>query len=109
MLFLSLSNPSIVLVAVILIHPLRRLRRIKQIGPFHYSHQGSLAYIGAEKAVADVTFSWWKGSNLASGGTMTYLFWKSAYLSMCFSTRNRMLVVLDWMKAKFFGRDVSRE
>lgn len=87
----------------------KQLRRIKQVGPFHYSHQGSLAYIGAEKAVADVTFSWWKGSNLASGGTMTYLFWKSAYLSMCFSSRNRMLVVLDWMKAKFFGRDVSRE
>lgn len=61
----------------------RQLRRIKQIGPFQYSHQGSLAYIGAEKAVADV--SWFSG-NLASGGTMTYLFWKSAYLSMCFSS-----------------------
>ncbi|KAH0847537.1 hypothetical protein Z517_01930 [Fonsecaea pedrosoi CBS 271.37] len=84
----------------------RQLRRIKQIGPFSYSHQGSLAYIGAEKAVADV--SWFSG-NIASGGTMTYLFWKSAYLSMCFSTRNRILVFFDWAKAKFFGRDVSRE
>ncbi|KIW21583.1 hypothetical protein PV08_02163 [Exophiala spinifera] len=84
----------------------RQLRRIKQIGPFQYSHQGSLAYIGAEKAVADV--SWFSG-NIASGGTMTYLFWKSAYLSMCFSTRNRILVAFDWVKAKFFGRDVSRE
>jgi NADH:ubiquinone reductase (non-electrogenic) len=61
-----------------------QLRRIKQIGPFRYSHQGSLAYIGAEKAVADV--SWFSG-NVASGGTMTYLFWKSAYLSMCFSSK----------------------
>lgn len=60
----------------------KQLRRIKQVGPFQYSHQGSLAYIGAEKAVADV--SWFSG-NIASGGTMTYLFWKSAYLSMCFS------------------------
>jgi len=84
----------------------RQLRRVKQIGAFSYSHQGSLAYIGAEKAVADV--SWFKG-NIASGGTMTYLFWKSAYLSMCFSTRNRILVCFDWTKAKFFGRDVSRE
>ncbi|KIW37277.1 uncharacterized protein PV06_10619 [Exophiala oligosperma] len=84
----------------------RQLRRVKQIGPFQYSHQGSLAYIGAEKAVADV--SWFSG-NIASGGTMTYLFWKSAYLSMCFSTRNRVLVAFDWVKAKFFGRDVSRE
>lgn len=62
----------------------RQLRRVKQIGAFSYSHQGSLAYIGAEKAVADV--SWFSG-NIASGGTMTYLFWKSAYLSMCFSSK----------------------
>jgi NADH:ubiquinone reductase (non-electrogenic) len=60
----------------------KQLRRTKTVGPFQYSHQGSLAYIGAEKAVADV--SWFSG-NIASGGTMTYLFWKSAYLSMCFS------------------------
>ncbi len=61
----------------------KQLRRIKDIKPFHYSHQGSLAYIGSEKAVADV--SWFNG-NLATGGSMTYLFWRSAYLSMCFSS-----------------------
>jgi NADH:quinone reductase (non-electrogenic) len=61
----------------------RQLRRIKDIKPFHYTHQGSLAYIGSEKAVADV--SWWNG-NIASGGSMTFLFWRSAYLSMCFSS-----------------------
>jgi NADH:ubiquinone reductase (non-electrogenic) len=63
----------------------KQLRRVKQIGPFQYSHQGSLAYIGAEKAVADVS---WLSGNFASGGTLTYLFWKSAYLSMCFSSRS---------------------
>lgn len=45
---------------------------------------------------------------VASGGSLTYLFWKSAYLSMCFSTRNRILVLMDWTKVKVFGRDVSR-
>ncbi|KAK2604872.1 hypothetical protein N8I77_007765 [Diaporthe amygdali] len=84
----------------------RQLRRIKDIKPFHYSHQGSLAYIGSEKAVADVA---WFNGNVASGGTWTYLFWRSAYLSMCFSTRNRLLVLNDWAKSKVFGRDVSRE
>ncbi|KAL9079209.1 MAG: hypothetical protein Q9157_001878 [Trypethelium eluteriae] len=84
----------------------KRLRRVKQMGPFEYSHQGSLAYIGSEKAVADISV--WTG-NLASGGTLTYLFWRSAYLSMCFSTRNRILVLLDWIKSSMFGRDVSRE
>ena len=102
----------------------KRLRRVKQIGPFQYSHQGSLAYIGSERAVADIS---WLAGNFASGGTLTYLFWRSAYLSelnniflrwflalmrspgMCFSTRNRLLVILDWVKSKMFGRDVSRE
>lgn len=84
----------------------KRLRRVKQIGPFEYSHQGSLAYIGSERAVADIS---WVSGNFASGGTLTYLFWRSAYLSMCFSTRNRVLVIVDWLKAKMFGRDVSRE
>jgi NADH:ubiquinone reductase (non-electrogenic) len=62
----------------------RQLRRIKDIKPFHYSHQGSLAYIGMDKAVADV--SWFNG-NFASGGSLTFLFWRSAYLSMCFSSK----------------------
>ncbi|KAH0261834.1 external NADH-ubiquinone oxidoreductase-like protein, partial [Aureobasidium melanogenum] len=84
----------------------KRLRRTKQMGPFEYSHQGSLAYIGSEKAVADIS---WLTGNIATGGTVTYFFWRSAYLSMCFSTRNRVLVLMDWIKAKTFGRDVSRE
>jgi NADH:ubiquinone reductase (non-electrogenic) len=62
----------------------RQLRRIKDVKPFHYSHQGSLAYIGSEKAVADVA---WLNGNVASGGKLTYFFWRSAYLSMCFSSK----------------------
>ncbi len=62
----------------------KSLRRIKDIKPFHYSHQGSLAYIGSDRAVADVT---WFNGNFASGGGLTYLFWRSAYLSMCFSSK----------------------
>jgi NADH:ubiquinone reductase (non-electrogenic) len=84
----------------------RQLRRIKDVKPFHYSHQGSLAYIGSDKAVADVT---WFNGNVAAAGSLTYLFWRSAYISMCFSTRNRLLVINDWAKSKVFGRDLSRE
>lgn len=84
----------------------KQLKRLKQMGPFEYSHQGSLAYIGSDRAVADIS---WLNGNFATGGGLTYLFWRSAYLSMCFSTRNRILVVVDWLKAKIFGRDVSRE
>lgn len=63
----------------------KQLRRVKDVKPFKYSHQGSLAYIGSEKAVADVP---WFNGNLASGGSLTYLFWRSAYLSMCFSSKS---------------------
>ncbi|KAK3905572.1 hypothetical protein C8A05DRAFT_41481 [Staphylotrichum tortipilum] len=84
----------------------RQLRRIKDVKPFNYSHQGSLAYIGSDKAVADVT---WFNGNVAAAGSLTYLFWRSAYISMCFSTRNRLLVINDWLKSKVFGRDLSRE
>ncbi|KAH0548659.1 External alternative NADH-ubiquinone oxidoreductase mitochondrial [Trichoglossum hirsutum] len=84
----------------------KQLNRLKQMGPFEYTHQGSLAYIGSDRAVADIS---WLNGNFATGGGLTYLFWRSAYLSMCFSTRNRVLVVMDWLKAKIFGRDVSRE
>lgn len=63
----------------------KRLRRVKQMGPFEYSHQGSLAYIGSEKAVADIS---WLTGNFATGGTLTYFFWRSAYLSMCFSSES---------------------
>ena len=34
----------------------RQLAKVK-LRPFHYSHQGSLAYIGSEKAIADLPFS----------------------------------------------------
>lgn len=36
------------------------IRKIKQLLPFEYSHQGSLAYIGKERAVADIT--WFNGN-----------------------------------------------
>jgi NADH:ubiquinone reductase (non-electrogenic) len=72
----------------------RQLRRIKDIKPFHYTHQGSLAYIGSERAVADVS---WLNGNFATGGGLTYLFWRSAYLSMCFSSKATLPSIVSWL------------
>jgi NADH:ubiquinone reductase (non-electrogenic) len=83
----------------------KALKKAK-LRPFHYSHQGSLAYIGSDKAIADLPFL---NGNFASGGVATFLFWRSAYVSTLFSLRNRTLVLADWVKVKLFGRDVSRE
>ncbi|KAJ7750461.1 pyridine nucleotide-disulfide oxidoreductase-domain-containing protein [Mycena maculata] len=83
----------------------RQLSKFK-IRPFSYSHQGTLAYIGSDKAIADLPFL---NGSFASGGFLTYYFWRSAYISTLFSLRNRSLVVTDWIRTKVFGRDVSRE
>ncbi|KAI0666467.1 FAD/NAD-P-binding domain-containing protein [Trametes maxima] len=87
-------------------HLQKRLTKLEKIRPFKYSHQGSLAYIGSDKAIADLPFF---NGNLATGGVATFLFWRSAYLSKLFSMRNRTLVATDWLYVKLFGRDVSRE
>ncbi|KAJ7705376.1 pyridine nucleotide-disulfide oxidoreductase-domain-containing protein [Mycena rosella] len=83
----------------------RQLSKFK-IRPFSYSHQGTLAYIGSDKAIADLPFL---NGSFASGGFLTYYFWRSAYISNLFSLRNRTLVATDWLRTKVFGRDVSRE
>ncbi|EIN05487.1 NADH dehydrogenase [Punctularia strigosozonata HHB-11173 SS5] len=84
----------------------RQAEKLEKIRPFHYSHQGSLAYIGSDRAIADLSV--WQRT-FSSGGAWTYLFWRSVYLSTLFSLRNRTLVATDWLKVKLFGRDVSRE
>ena len=71
---------------------------------FKYVHMGALAYLGSEKAIADITFG---ESNYSSSGSFTFLFWKYAYLSMCLSARNKALVALDWIKVSIFGRNSS--
>lgn len=99
----------------------KRLAKLEKIRPFKYSHQGSLAYIGSDRAIADLPFfngnvsACFGGSGigidiilqLATGGVATFLFWRSAYLTTLFSIRNRTLVATDWIKVKLFGRYVS--
>jgi NADH dehydrogenase FAD-containing subunit len=47
----------------------------EQIGPFTYNHLGSLAYIGADRAIADFP------GGFKSSGLFTLFVWRSAYLS----------------------------
>lgn len=86
----------------------KKLARLeKNLPHFIYNYQGSLAYIGSEKAVADLVWGDW--SNISAGGSLTFLFWRSAYIYMCLSVKNQVLVVLDWAKVYLFGRDVSKD
>ncbi|KAG1053389.1 hypothetical protein G6F43_004528 [Rhizopus delemar] len=84
----------------------KKFERVKEIKPFHYSHHGSLCYIGSEKAIADLPLG--PLGNLASGGAATFVFWRSAYLSNLFSFRNKILVLMDWIKKTALSRDISK-
>lgn len=86
----------------------KKLTKLQERLPiFEYQHQGSLAYIGSERAVADLVWGDW--SNVTTGGTLTFLLWRSAYIYMCLSVKNQILVCLDWVKVSMFGRDCSKE
>jgi NADH:ubiquinone reductase (non-electrogenic) len=69
--------------------------------PFRYRHQGMLAYVGSNRALADL-------SKVKGRGFSTFLFWRSAYLTKLVGIRNRVLVLFDWVKTALFGRDISR-
>jgi NADH:ubiquinone reductase (non-electrogenic) len=75
--------------------------RSKPVSPFQYRHLGMLAYIGSNRALADL-------QNVKGRGWSTWLFWRSAYLSRIVSLRNKVLVLFDWMKTQVFGRDISQ-
>ena len=76
---------------------------IESLPRFTYSSVGILAYIGGDRAIADLP------GGVKLGGIMTYYFWRSAYLSNLFTWRNKTLVASDWIKKTVFGRDISRE
>lgn len=86
----------------------RRLARLQEnMQPFRYVNQGALAYVGSERAVADLAWGDW--STVATGGSLTFFFWRTAYVSMMLSIRNKVLVCTDWIKIAVFGRDCSKE
>lgn len=69
---------------------------------FEYKHKGSTAYIGSDRAVFDLPIV-----GPLTGLGAGYL-WKSYESYAQFSWRNRILVTLDWVRSKLFGRDISR-
>ncbi|CAL9731071.1 rotenone-insensitive NADH-ubiquinone oxidoreductase, mitochondrial [Monosporozyma unispora] len=75
--------------------------------PFKYIHLGALAYLGHERAIANITYG--KRSLYTGGGFITFYIWRMVYLSMLLSARTRFKVIMDWMKLSFFKRDFFKE
>jgi NADH:ubiquinone reductase (non-electrogenic) len=80
---------------------LTRLRRGQAVQPFKFKAAGMLAYIGGGEALADLPQVKWSGRG-------AWLFWRSVYLTKLVSPANKIKVLFDWIKARLFGRDLSR-
>ncbi|SSD60009.1 probable Rotenone-insensitive NADH-ubiquinone oxidoreductase, mitochondrial [Saccharomycodes ludwigii] len=77
------------------------------VNPFKYIHLGALAYLGAERAIANITYG--KRSFYTGGGLFTFYVWRVLYVSMILSARSRFKVISDWIKLAFFKRDCFKE
>lgn len=75
--------------------------------PFKYIHLGALAYLGSEKAIANITYG--KRNLYTGGGAFTFYIWRATYLAMLLSARTRFKVCMDWLKLTFFKRDFFKE
>lgn len=74
----------------------------QELPKFQYHHLGSLAYVGQRSAVAELDGGW----NFE--GFLTWIMWRTAYLSKQVSWRNKFMVATDWTKELVFGRDISK-
>lgn len=73
--------------------------------PFQFLSLGLLAYIGRDRALAQVEFG---KKKIFLSGAATRLLYDSVYATKQVSFRNRVLVLVDWAKTKVFGRDLSQ-
>jgi NADH dehydrogenase FAD-containing subunit len=72
--------------------------------PFQFLNLGALAYVGASKALAQISID---DRNVLGKGSLGFLLWRGVYWFKQVSWRNRVLIIVDWIKARLFGRDIG--
>ncbi|XP_006657842.2 internal alternative NAD(P)H-ubiquinone oxidoreductase A1, mitochondrial-like [Oryza brachyantha] len=75
--------------------------------PFVYKHVGSMASVGRYKALVDLRENK-DASGVSMAGFVSWLMWRSAYLTRVVSWRNRFYVAVNWATTLVFGRDNTR-
>nr|DAD20828.1 TPA_asm: hypothetical protein HUJ06_022291 [Nelumbo nucifera] len=75
--------------------------------PFVYRHLGSMASVGRYKALVDLRQSK-DAKGVSHAGFVSWMIWRSAYLTRVISWRNRFYVAVNWATTFVFGRDNSR-
>lgn len=73
---------------------IRRLSAKRPMREFHYNNRGSMATIGRNKAVAEI--SKWK-----SQGFIAWMIWMFIHLMSIVGFRNRVVVLFNWMISYF--------
>jgi len=78
---------------------------------FRYQHKGSLAYVGSWTSVSDFSKVGDAAADVVNGKTLqgvaSWIVWRSAYMSMLGTWRNRLQVPVDWFRTSVWGRDTS--
>ena len=82
----------------------RARKNLEYAKPFQFLNLGVLAYIGASRALAQVSVD---EKLILGSGPIGFLLWRGIYWSKQVSWRNRVLVTLHWIKAVLFGRDIG--
>uniref|UniRef100_A0A0E0LM99 NADH:ubiquinone reductase (non-electrogenic) n=1 Tax=Oryza punctata TaxID=4537 RepID=A0A0E0LM99_ORYPU len=75
--------------------------------PFVYKHIGSMASVGRYKALVDLRENE-DAKGVSMAGFVSWLMWRSAYLTRVVSWRNRFYVAVNWATTLVFGRDNTR-
>lgn len=82
---------------------LNRLARGMDVAPFHWKNRGVSSYIGDSAAIAEGA-----QKTHTSAGFWAYQQWRVTVWSDLLSWKSRLLIPLDRLRAKLFGRDLSR-
>lgn len=77
---------------------------IEYAKPFQFLNLGVLAYVGASQALAQISVD---EQVILGSGPIGFLLWRGIYWSKQVSWRNRVLVGIDWIRTRLFGRDIG--
>ncbi|KAF7015279.1 unnamed protein product [Triticum aestivum] len=82
-------------------------KRVDLGEPFVYKHIGSMASVGRYKALVDLRENK-DAKGVSMAGFLSWVMWRSAYLTRVVSWRNRFYVAVNWATTLVFGRDNTR-
>lgn len=75
---------------------------------FDFHNRGVMTFLGGSKAILQGPETERKGAGQKLKGFLAYLIWRGAYLTMTLSWRNKILIPVQWLTVRIFGRSVSR-